>query len=82
MTENEICYSYRTAKNKAEQIQVLSQLCGISELQIISILVKNGRELPQRVVDRLYKRLDALDEKILEKEREYKAIVAALKGEG
>lgn len=82
MTENEICYSYRTAKNKAEQIQILAQLCGISDLQIIKILVKNGRELPQGVINRLYKRLDVLDEKILEKEREYKEIVAALKGEG
>lgn len=47
MTAREICYSYRSARHKAQQIQML----------------------------------DKLDLQIREKEREYKAIAAALKGE-
>lgn len=40
-----------------------------------------GEELPDSTVNKLFKRLDKLEEQIKEREREYKAIAAALKGE-
>ena len=40
-----------------------------------------GEKLPDSTVNKLYKRLDKLEMEIREKEREYKAIAAALKGD-
>lgn len=81
MTDREICYSYRSARHKAQQIQILAELNGTNNLEIIKVLVRNGEKLPASTVNALYKRLDKLDMQILELEREYKAIAAALKGE-
>ena len=55
MTENEICGSYRRAKNQTEQIKILTELTCKSRLEIIAILVKNREELPKRITDGLYK---------------------------
>lgn len=81
MTEKEICRSYRGAKHKGQQIQILAELNSVKNLEIIKILVRNGEKLPASTVNTLFKRLDKLDMQILELEREYKEIAAALKGE-
>ena len=81
MTEKEICRSYQNAKHKGQQIQILAELNGVKNLEIIKILVRNGEKLPKSTVNTLFKRLDKLDAQILELEREYKEIAAALKGE-
>lgn len=81
MTAREICYSYRSARHKAQQIQILAELNAVDSLEIIKVLVRGGEELPDSTVNKLYRRLDKLDMQISEREREYKAIVAALKGE-
>lgn len=80
MTEREICLSYREAKNRNTQLQVLAELNGTSRVRIIGILLKNGEKLPDRVISQLYKRLDVLDAQISEREREYREIVQALNG--
>lgn len=81
MTAREICYSYRNARHKAQQIQILAELNGVDSLEIIKVLVRGGEELPASTVNKLFKRLDKLEMEIREREREYKAIAAALKGE-
>lgn len=77
----EICRSYHNARHKAQQIQVLAELNDIDSLEIIKALVRGGERLPDSTVNKLYKRLDKLEMEIREREREYKAIAAALKGE-
>ncbi len=80
MTEHEICYLYREARNKVTQLQVLAELNDTDRNKIIEILVKNGEEIPDRVIRQLYRRLDALDAQISEREKEYRGIVRALIG--
>lgn len=80
MTEREICIMYREAKNQNSQLQILAELNGVSRNEIIRILVKNGEKLPSRAFSQLYKRLDALEAQISEREKEYKEIVRALNG--
>lgn len=80
MTEREICLSYREAKKRNAQLQVLAELNGTSRVRIIGILLKNGEKLPDGVISQLYKRLDVLDAQISEREREYREIVQALNG--
>ena len=41
-TESEICALYRQAKNKKLQIEILTQLTGLMDFQIIGILEKGG----------------------------------------
>lgn len=43
--------------------------------------MRGGEELPASTVNKLFKRLDKLEIEIREREREYKAIAAVLKGE-
>lgn len=81
MTARKICYSYRSARHKAQQIQILAELNGVDSLEIIKVLVHGGERLPDSTVNKLFKRLDKLEMEIREREREYKAIAAALKGE-
>lgn len=69
MTEQEICISYKGAKNLNEQTQILAELNGTSRNEIIRILVSNDVELSRTTVTYLYKRLDQLNERIVEKER-------------
>ena len=72
MTEKEICGSYRRADNKMTQIKILSELTLKSEYEIMSIVVRNGYELPQKIVTRLTKRLDTLDSRIWKPNRNIK----------
>lgn len=81
MTEREICCMYRDARNQNTQLQILAELNGVSRNEIIRILVKNGEKLPSRVINQLYKRLDVLEVQISEREKEYREIVRALKGD-
>lgn len=81
MGEWEICYNYRSAKHKERQIQILADLNGVNTLEIIKILVRGGESLPKRTLNRLFAQLDKLEVQIMEKEREYMAIAAALQGE-
>lgn len=80
MNETEICGSYRRADNKMTQIKILSELTLKSEYEIMSIVVRNGYELPPKIVTRLTKRLDTLDSRIWNDEQEYKEIYRALTG--
>lgn len=43
--------------------------------------MRGGERLPDSAVNKLYKTLDKLEMEIREREREYKEIAAALKGE-
>lgn len=48
-TPNEICRSYRMAKNKRKQIQIIAELNGVSREEIIKILVRRaGAAVPGR----------------------------------
>lgn len=80
MTEREICIMYREAKNQNAQIQILADLNSMNKIEIIKILVRNGEKLPSRAINQLYKRLDALEAQISEREKEYREIVQALNG--
>ena len=80
MTEREICIMYRGVKNQNAQIQILSDLNSMNRIEIIKILVRNGEKLPSRAINQLYKRLDALEAQISEREKEYREIVQALNG--
>ena len=71
---------YREAKNQNTQIQILADLSGMSRIEIIKILVRNGEKLPSRAINQLYKRLDTLEAQISEREKEYREIVQALNG--
>lgn len=81
MIASEICRSYHSARHKAQQIQILAELNDTDSLEIIKALVRGGERLPDSTVNKLFKRLDKLEMEIREREREHKAIAAALKGE-
>ena len=81
MIASEICRSYHSARHKAQQIQILAERNDPDSLEIINALVRGGERLPDSTVNKLFKRLDKLEMEIREREREYKAIAAALKGE-
>ena len=72
---------YRDARNRNTQLQILAELNDVSRNEIIRILIKNGEKLPSRVINQLYKRLDVLEAQISEREKEYREIVRALKGD-
>ena len=78
MIASEICRSYHSARHKAQQIQILAELNDTDSLEIIKALVRGGERLPDSTVNKLFKRLDKLEMEIREREREYKAIAAAL----
>ena len=46
-TQDEICRSYRLAKNKPKQIQIMAELNGVSKEEIIKTLVRGG-EIPDK----------------------------------
>lgn len=80
MTDQEICSSFRRAENPAEQIKILSQLALKDELEIIAILIAGGIQPAEKTIDKLFRKLDKLEAEISVREREYKNIVAALRG--
>jgi len=78
MTDSEICRSYRNAAKQNAQIQILAELTGRKRLDIIMVLAAGGEKLPKTCIDSLFRRLDALDAQIHEREEEYKEIVKAI----
>lgn len=82
MSEWDICFMYRQAKDKGKQLKILEELTGNSRIEIIAILLHNNEEIPRREIERLYKRLDELTEEISVLEKEYRGIVRALNSGG
>lgn len=95
MTEGEICRQYRSAKDRASQLQILADLNCVPRLEIIKILMHNGEQvrLPlaankkrtteltdEEYTAALFRRLDVLDREISKREREYREIVAVIGG--
>lgn len=96
MTEGEICRQYRSAKDRASQLQILADLNCVPRLEIIKILMHNGEQvrLPlaakgkkrtteltdEEYTAALFRRLDVLDREISKREREYREIVAVMGG--
>ncbi len=82
MTEREICISYRQARDKKRQLQILAELNNVKRIHIIKILLEHGEKLPLKETKKLYERLDVLDAKIHEMEEEYREIADALNSSG
>ena len=80
MTEQEICSSYKSAKYKNRQIQVLAELNGTDWIAVVGVLLKNGEQIPRETITRMYRKLDALEKQIAEKEREYERVAGIMKG--
>lgn len=94
MTDEAICKSYREAKDRAEQIEILKDMNCTTRSKIIKILVQNGykvriaipskgmkkrRELTDDEYQKaLYRRLDVLDANIAKLENEFRDILAVL----
>ena len=82
MTEREICISYRQARDKKKQLQILAELNNVKRIHIIKILLEHDEKLSPKEPEKLYVRLDVLDEKIHEMEEEYREIADALNSRG
>lgn len=48
MTPDEICKSFRNARSKTKQIEILSDLNAVSKDEIIKILTEHGEAVPKR----------------------------------
>ncbi len=81
MTDKEICWSYRKADNKREQITVLSELTLKSKYEIMAIITAGGQELPPKTMKGLKMRLGRLEERIKADEQEHEEIARVLAGE-
>lgn len=88
MSVGEIKRNYDNAKNKERQISILAELndCDRSEIEKI-VLVEGKRELAEPspaemslryVINRLFLKLDELDENIKSMEAEYTAVKTAI----
>lgn len=82
MTEREICISYRQARDKKKQLQILAELNNVKRIHIIKFLLEHDEKLSPKETEKLYVRLDVLDEKIHEMEEEYREIADALNSRG
>lgn len=80
MTAAEICASFKRAGNRNKQLRVLAELNGENQITIIRILAENGECIPSRACDKLFRRLDKLEEEIAEREKEYREIVKIMTG--
>lgn len=63
----------------SKQMLILAGLNRTRKLEIIKIMLKNGEKLTEKDINKLYKRLDVLEEQIAEREKEYRTIVDVLK---
>ena len=95
MTKGEICRMYRQASDKGAQIQILADLNCVRRTEIIRTLLDGGekvrvhlpgrgkrrkRELTEKeYLDAAFKRLDELEARMLEAEREYLEIAEIIK---
>ena len=78
MTDAEICRAYRAAKDHGKMIPILADLAAKSKVEIILILIENGETVSKRHITQLYKRMDYIDRKITELEKEYKSIARVM----
>ena len=69
---------YRTSKYPNKMIPVLADLAMKSQVQIILILIENGEDVSESRINQLYKRMDYIDRKITELEKEYKSIARVM----
>ncbi len=95
MTEHEICREYRAAKYKNQQVGILAQLNSLEEGQVVEILLHGGekvryfpfprgKRIRRELSDKEYccilsKRLEELDQKLAEMEKEYRLIAKIMK---
>lgn len=95
MTDGEICREYRTAKNKGQQVEILAQLNRLEEAEVVDILLQGGEKLRyfpfprgkrirRELSDKEYcyiltKRLEELEQKLAEAEKEYRLIAKIMK---
>ena len=95
MSNSDICREHRLTKDKWEQIQILADQNMAKRLDIINILLDNGEEIrrptrgrkgehsiepdDRKYYSSLYKKLDALDEKISGLTEEYMMVAALVK---
>ena len=80
MSVVEICREYRWSKNQYEQIRILSDLNIADPVEIILLLWENGEQLTRNAYRQLYQRLDTLNSEIMDREKAYRRIAAALNG--
>lgn len=80
MSNGEICREYRWARNQDEQIKILSELNVTDLIEIILILYENGEQLTSHACGQLQQRMDELNDEIVDRERAYRRIAAALNG--
>ena len=96
MGKSEICRSHREAQNRAEQIQVLAELNGVSREQIIRILLDGGEDVRvtvngkrwaeiRKMSDAQYaaalkSKMRALETGIKKKEEQYREFSMVLEG--
>lgn len=67
MTEGEICRQYRSAKDRASQLQILADLNCAPRLEIIKILMHNGEQVRLPLAAKGKKRTTELtDEELLD----------------
>lgn len=67
MTEGEICRQYRSAKDRASQLQILADLNCVPRLEIIKILMHNGEQVRLPLAAKGKKRTTELtDEELLD----------------
>ncbi len=87
MTDGEICREYRAAKYKGQQVEILAQLNRLEEAEVVDILLKGGekvryfpfprgKRIRRELSDGEYcciltKRLEELEQKLAEMEKEY-----------
>lgn len=63
----------------SKKMLILAGMNRTRKLEIIKIMLMNGEKLAERDINKLYKRLDVLEEQIAEREKEYRMIVDVLK---
>lgn len=63
MTEGEICRQYRSAKDRASQLQILADLNCAPRLEIIKILMHNGEQVRLPLAAKGKKRTTELTDK-------------------
>lgn len=91
MDKSEILYSYNTARNKTQQIRILSELNDCSIDDIILVIAdglrgeNKARDEPEpqkpdlNLIQRLEDELDRLDEEIKDREKRYQEVIVAMK---
>lgn len=80
MSVGEICRDYRWSKNQDEQIRILSDLNIADPVEIILLLWENGEQLTRNAYKQLCQRMDTLNSEIMDREKAYRRVAAAVNG--